>query len=119
MTFTPIIWVSIALAASLAGNAALTAVYLGQRDKTTEAAGARDRALADAKACSDGVLSLQAAAERRAKDAEKARDAAVVRQRAAQTAAQNLMSRAPTVPGDSCASAKAQVDDWLANRGAR
>lgn len=119
MTFTPIIWVSIALAASLAGNAALTAAYLGQRDETTAAQGDRDRARADAKACSDGVLSLQAAAEKRAKDAEAARAQAEAAQRTAQATAQKLMQRKPTVPGDSCASAKAQIDDWLSNRGAR
>lgn len=119
MTFTPIIWVSVALAASLAGNAALTAAYLGQRDDTTAAQGERDRARDDAKACSDGVLSLQAAAEKRAKDAEKARSEAEAKQRAAQAAAQRLTQRKPTVPGDSCASAKAQIDDWLSNRGAR
>lgn len=119
MTFTPVIWVSIALAASMAGNAALTVAYLGQRDSTTQAKGERDRAQADAKACSDGVLSLQAAAETRAKAAEKARAEAEARQRTAQATAQKLMTRKPTVPDDSCASARAQVDDWLSNRGAK
>jgi hypothetical protein len=119
MTFTPVIWVSIALAASMAGNAALTAAYLGQRDETTEARGDRDRAQADAKACSDGVLSLQAAAEQRAKDAEKERDAATAKQKQAQATAAELMRRKPSVPADSCASAKAQIDDWLSSRRAK
>lgn len=116
MTLSPILLVSIALAASVAGNGLLARSYLSARDDATTARAGEGQARDAAKQCSDGVLSLQAAAETRAKQAEAARAEAERKQRAAQATAAALMGRKPTVPGDWCASAQAQIDDWLANR---
>lgn len=116
MTLSPLLLVSIALAASLAGNGLLARSYLSARDDVITARAGEGQARDAAKQCSDGVLSLQAAAEARAKQAEEARTEAERRQRAAQATAASLLGRKPTVPGDSCASAQAQIDEWLANR---
>lgn len=109
----------IALALSLAGNAALTHAYLGARDDATKAVADASQARAAAKQCSDGVSSLQAAAERRAAAAEAERYAAERASQAAQRRAQTLLSKRPSVPADDCRSAAVQMDDWLSNRGAK
>lgn len=119
MTFSPMLALGAALALSLAGNGLLGRAYLGQRDATTSASAAAGQARDAARQCSDGVLALQAAAEKRASEAEAARTDAQRRQRAAQATAAELMARAPKSPADVCASAQAQIDDWLSTRGAR
>ena len=119
MKFSPLIAVAIALAASMAGNIMLARSYLAERDDATEARASAGQARDAAKQCDDGVRSLQAAAEARARTAETERDAALRRQRAAQATAAELLARGPKNPADLCASAQAQVDEWLAGRGAR
>lgn len=119
MTLSPLGIIGIALAVSMAGNVMLARSYLAERDDATQAAAATSQARDAAQQCSDGVLALQASAEKRAAAAEADRDAALHRQRAAQATAAELLARAPKNPADLCASAQAQVDEWLANRGAR
>lgn len=113
----------IALAISVAANAALGWAYLGQRDDTTEARtalrdmeGQRDGARQAASACSDSVEDLRELADKRAHDAAPARAAAAsVAQGHNQRADQILATPAP-VSGDVCASAQARVDEWLKGR---
>lgn len=119
MTFSPLIAVAIALAVSMAGNVMLGRSYLAERDDATEARASAGQARDAAQQCDDGVRSLQAAAEARARTAETERDAALRRQRAAQATAAELLARAPKNPADLCASAQVQVNEWLSNRGPR
>lgn len=112
-------YILIILAASLVANAALGWAYLGQRDATTVATGERDRARADASACSDAAEDLRDLADKRRAAAAPARAAAA-------TAAQGLNARAdytlglqPKVPGDLCASMQALGDEWLQGRAAK
>lgn len=116
---SPTIVLGALLAVSVAGNGLLTRGYLGQRDNARSAMDQAERNLTVAKQCSDGVAALQTAADERAKAAEAERDAAAKLAQSAQRRAQQLLARKPSVPGDSCASARAQIDDWLATRGAR
>lgn len=119
ITLTPMVVVGALLAASLAGNGILARSYLHQRDNARSAMDQADRNLTVAKQCSDGVAALQTAAEERAKAAETDREAALKMAQDAQRRAQQLLNRKPTVPGDNCASTRAQIDDWLGTRGAR
>jgi hypothetical protein len=107
---------AVALAVSLGANAVTGWAYLGARDDRAKAEVEAKNSAGLAKACSDGVESLRAAAERRATLAETAMRAATAAQKVAEGKAQGLLSKAPTVPGNACASAQAQVDDWLATR---
>jgi hypothetical protein len=106
----------IALALSLAGNALVTHAYLGARDDAAVATTKAQGSELLAKSCSDGVLSLQAAADTRVKRAEAAVAGAAAVYRTAEGKAQGLLNKAPTVPGNACASAQAQIDDWLSAR---
>lgn len=106
----------IALALSLAANGVVTHAWLGARD---EAAAAREQAstnLNAAKACSDGVESLRAAAAERTAKAEGAREAAMKLAQGAQGRGLALVAKPPAVPGNDCASARIQVDDWVSTR---
>lgn len=109
----------IALGASVLTNVGLTNAYLGARDRATQAANDATNSRTQAKACSDGVLSVRAAADKRAADAEAARDAAQREALAAQRRAQDLLSKRPSVPADDCRSAAVQMDEWLSTRGAK
>lgn len=119
ISLTPMVVVGALLAASLAANGLLTSAYLQQRDNARSAMDQADRNLNVARQCSDGVAALQTAAEQRAKAAETDREAAIKIAQDAQRRAQQLLARKPTVPGDSCASSRAQIDDWLSTRGTR
>jgi len=110
---------AVALAVSLGANALMGHAYLGARDDAAKATVEAKNSAGLATACSEGVESLRAAAEHRATLAETAMRAASAAQRAAEGRAQGLMAKAPSVPGNACASAQAQVDDWLATRGAK
>lgn len=113
----------IALAISLAANAALGWAYLGQRDDTTEARtalrdmeGQRDGARQSASACSDSVDDLRELADKRAREAAPARAAAASAAQGRNQLADLILSTPAPVPGDVCASAQARVDDWLKGR---
>lgn len=120
---TPSQWViaalGVALAASVAGNAALTHAYLGARDDATAATTREGTTNAAAQSCSDGVQALQRAAEDLGRQGEAARAAAALAARSAGKAAQALITKPPAVPGNDCASAAAQADDWLSKRRAK
>jgi len=111
-----LIGLAIALALSMAGNATLTHFYLEQRDAATQAVSDRDSARNAAQQCSDGVASLQAAAEARAAGAEQRRKDAETQALLAEGRAQVLLQKRPSVAGDDCRSAALQMDDWLSTR---
>lgn len=119
ISLTPTIVLGALLAVSVAGNGLMTRAYLGQRDNARSAMDQAERNLNVARECSSGVEALQLAADQRAKVAEDQRAAALKVAQDAQRRAQQLLNRTPTVPGDTCASARAQIDDWLTTRGAR
>ena len=113
----------IALAISLAANAALGWAYLGQRDETATARadlrgmeGQRDGARGAASACSDSLDDLRDLAAQRARDAAPARAAAAGKAQGHNQRADVILSTPAPVPGDVCASAQTRVDEWLADR---
>lgn len=113
----------LALLASLVGNVALTLAYLGQRDAATTMAaalrameGERDSARSLASACSDAVQDLRDLADKRAREAAAARATAASKARDHEQRADEILATPPAVPGDACASAQHQVDNWLQGR---
>jgi hypothetical protein len=108
-----------ALALSVLGNGVLTRAYLGARDARTEAVGVATTANAAAKNCAEGVEALRSAGEKRAKEAEGERDAAQQRAKLAEGRGRSIIAKAQAVPGNACASAQVQIDDWLSNRRAK
>lgn len=113
----------VALAISVAANAALGWAYLGQRDETTEARtalrdmqGQRDGARDAASACSDSVEDLRELADQRGREAATARAAAADKAQGHNQRADVILAAPPPVPGDACASAQARVDSWLQGR---
>ncbi|WP_426304017.1 hypothetical protein ACN9MJ_13445 [Acidovorax facilis] len=119
-TISPIL---IALAISVAANAALGWAYLGQRDDTTEARaalrdmeGQRDGVRQAASECSDSVDDLRELADKRTRDAAPARAAAASTAQVYNQRADVILSTPAPVLGDACASAQARVDSWLQGR---
>lgn len=113
----------IALAISVAANAAVGWAWLGQRDETATAKadlrameGQRDGARQAASACSDSVDDLRELADKRARDAAPSRAAAASAAQGHNQRADVILSTPAPVPGDMCASAQARVDDWLKGR---
>lgn len=113
----------VALAISVASNAALGWAYLDQRDDTATAKAylramerQRDGAQQAASACSDSVDDLRELADKRARDAAPARAAAASTAQGHNQRADVILSTPAPVPGDVCASAQARVDEWLKGR---
>lgn len=111
----------VALAISVAANAALGWAYLGQRDDTATAqADLRDMEVQRngirqvASECSASVDDLRKLAERRYVVAAPARAAAASVAQGHNQRADVILST--PVPGDVCASAQARVDEWLKGR---
>ncbi len=105
-----------ALQADLEKQVQATEAMKAERDKArTERAAALDAA----EQCSASIKAME--------DAAKARDkaAAPARQQAARTAHTNqqraaaILAAPPKVPGDDAASAQAQIDAWIAGKGAQ
>ena len=107
----------LALALSMAGNAALGWAWQGARDGREAAVLERDSARFDASACSDATDDLRTLADQRSKDAAAARTAAASAARTHAQRADRTLSKAPAVPGDMCASMQQLGDDWLRERG--
>lgn len=113
----------IALAISVAINAALGWAYLGQRDDTATVQAElhgmqdqRDGARQAASACSDSVDDLRELADKRAREAAPARAAAASTAQAHNQRADQILAAPAPVPGDVCASAQARLDEWLKGR---
>lgn len=93
-----------------------TADMQAERDKArTERAAALDAA----ETCSASVAALKDAADKREKDATPARQQAARAAHTNQQRAAAILAAPPKVPGDDAASAKAQIDAWIAGKGAQ
>lgn len=103
------------LAISLTCNAALTYVYLGERDKVAVAETERDNARGAATACSDATDDLREQADKRAKEAKAARAAAAESAKGHDKRADEILS-APASNPDDCKAAQDRVTKWLRSR---
>lgn len=104
------------LAASALANAALTSVYLGARDDVARVRLERDNANSSAMACSKATDRYREAAEKRAQDAEKRVAATEALAKQLEARADGELTRQQAVPGDACASAQVETDEWVAKR---
>ena len=102
------------LQADLDKQVQATADMQAERDKArTERAAALDAA----EACSASVAAMKDAADKREKDATPARQQAARTAHTNQQRAAAIMAAPPSVPGDDAASAQAQIDAWIAEKG--
>lgn len=115
----PISPLIIALAILLAANAATGWAWLHARDRAAALQERVEAAVDVAGQCSRSVASLQELADKRAAAARTAIAAANKRAAANNQTADQILAKAPSVPGNDCASAQAQVDEWLSNRQAK
>ncbi|MBT2299294.1 hypothetical protein J7E70_02350 [Variovorax paradoxus] len=111
-----VIGLAILLGLSALTNIGLTKAYLKARDAKTQALADRDSARAAATACSDATEALAEQATRRYAEAQGRRKDAEMRALLAEGRAQQLLQTQPSVPGDDCRSAAAQMDTWLSTR---
>lgn len=102
----------IALAISLAINAALGWAYLGQRDAATVATTETKQADGVAQACTEGVKTLGTQAKKRHADAAPKIEEARQQAEAHDKVADQILATPPSVPGDECKSAQAVRDAW-------
>ena len=92
----------------------VTAERTQERDKArTERAAALDAA----EACSASVAALKTEADKREKNATPARQQAARTAHTNQQRAAAILAAPPKVPGDDAASAQAQIDAWIAEKG--
>ena len=94
----------------------VTAERTQERDKARKE---RTAALDAAKTCSESVAALKDAADKREKDATPARQQAARTAHTNQQRAAAILAAPPKVPGDDAASAQAQIDAWIAGKGAQ
>ena len=104
------------LQADLDKQVQATADMQAERDKArTERAAALDAA----ETCSASVAALKTEADKREKNATPARQQAARTAHTNQQRAAAIMAAPPKVPGDDAASAQAQIDAWIAGKGAQ
>ena len=106
----------LALALSVAGNAAMGWAWLHQRDRAAVAVAALYGAQAEGKACTEAVNGLSKLATDRAAAAKTERAAARKAAGRLQQHADRTLATAPAVPGDMCKSMQRLGDDWLKER---
>lgn len=109
----------LAVAVLVATNAATGWAWLHARDQLAVAQERADAAVDAAGQCTASITALQAAAQQQAINARAAIAAASKRAAASNQVADQILAKPPAVPGNDCASAQAQVDEWLANRQAK
>jgi len=107
---------AVLLAIALAGDVLLGRAYLRQRDAATVAEVKEDHAEAVALDCSKGTESLETAAARQEAVAATKRAGAAERALKLEREARQIEARPPAVPGNACASAQAELDNWWAGR---
>lgn len=107
---------AIALALSLAGNAAMGWAWLGTRDDLASALVRQQAAEGAAQQCSEGVAALQARAAAAARASAVQRAAAAASAAAGDARADVILASPPSTPADDCKSAVDQVDQWLQSR---
>ena len=106
----------LALALSVAGNAALGWAWLHQRDRAVVAVDALDTAQAAGTVCTEAVNGLSKLATDRAAAAKTERAAARKAAGRLQQRADRTLATAPAVPGDMCKSMQRLGDNWLKER---
>lgn len=106
----------IVLAVLLGSNAVTGWAWLQARDRAALLQERIDNTVDVARECSRGVDALKADADRRVAAARAAGAEAARRATAGDQRADQILARPATVPGNDCASAQAQIDDWLSNR---
>lgn len=107
---------TIILAVSIALNALMFWATTDAMESTAKAIAERDRARADATACSDATEELRDLADKRKAEADKARDAAKRAAASHEQRADAILSRPASVPGDDCKSAADRAEAWLTGR---
>lgn len=105
----------IALAISMGLNAIGGWAYLGQRDATVTAEGERDQARSAATACSDATEDLRTLADKRAKEAAKARADAAAKAKDRDALADAILNTPASSPDD-CKAAADRAQAWLKGR---
>lgn len=111
-----IVGLAIALALSMAGNAYLVDLYLGERDAKVTAGVERDQVKEVAGACTSSVDAMQKAARQQTAVAVAAIAAAKTAGAPRKAAADAILSTPPSTPGDDCKSAQERADRWLTRR---
>lgn len=104
---------SIILALSLIGNAALGYAYLSKRDTAVAATTNLEHAGADVKTCNASVDNLGTQAKANAEAAAPARKAAASAAAVKNAKADAILSTPAAVPGNDCKSATARANDWF------
>ena len=104
------------LQADLDKQVQATADMKDERDKARKE---RTAALDAAETCSESVTALKTEADKREKNATPARQQAASAARTNQQRAAAILAAPPKVPGDDAASAQAQIDAWIAGKGAQ
>lgn len=107
------------LALSLLGNALLAWLWVGAREGAAVATHEGGHARAAAAACSEGTEVLVQQADKREGEGRDRQAAAAKVALEHERKAQDILITPAAVPGDSCASAQARIDEWLADRVSR
>lgn len=107
---------SIALAASLAGTAAVGNMYLAKRDEVAALTSDLRQVSRAAEACTKSVEGISAAAQAQTKAALAAMAAAKAAADKRDKAADEELATPASVPGDDCKSAQERADRWLLRR---
>lgn len=101
----------------LAGSEVVTfKAWTGARDGRAKAEQQLEQVTAQAKQCSDGVLALEKAGRERNAAGKQAQAQATVRAAPHERKAVAILSSPPAVPGDSCGSADAAINDWIGGK---
>lgn len=106
---------SIALAISMLGNAALTKVYLGARDEIAAGEVLLQTATDAAKLCSKATQNMKDLADQREKEAKTARAAAAAAARGRDQRADDILNTPASDPDD-CKAAAHRATTWLKGR---
>ena len=110
-----VIGLIIALAVSVAGNAGLGYLYLGQRDSTVTTEVTMNQAKGAAETCSKSVDDLKIKSDDRLKAATVARKSAAASAAAGDARADEILST-PATSTDDCKAAQDRTSAWLKGR---
>lgn len=105
----------LALAISLAANAAIGWAWLGARDEVAAGAVLLEDARGAASACSDATEALRELSDKRAAEAKTARAAAAAKAQTHDQKADAILSK-PATSTDDCKAAADRKTEWLKGR---
>ncbi|MCZ4315180.1 hypothetical protein O4H66_17370 [Comamonadaceae bacterium G21597-S1] len=109
----------LALGILLASNAAAGWAWLKARDQVAELRVQYNQAANTAGLCSRSIEQIRVRADQQTAAARTAVAAAAAKARAGDRRADQILATPPSKPDNDCASAQAQVDEWLSNRAAK